>query len=137
MSKDGKKKSGIGKFVAGALVGGALGVLFAPRSGTETRKLLKQKIDDLVEKVKDIDPQDVADSITMKIEELKMELADLDKEKVIEIAKEKAEAIKTKAEEIVDLAVEKGTPVVQKAAEDVRQQAIKVTKQVLKKLEGN
>ena len=40
-------------------------------------------------------------------------------------------------EEIVDLAVEKGTPVVQKAAEDVRQQAIKVTKQVLKKLEGN
>ena len=73
MSKDGKKKSGIGKFVAGALVGGALGVLFAPRSGAETRKLLKQKIDDLVEKVKDIDPQDVADSITMKIEELKME----------------------------------------------------------------
>ena len=115
MSKDGKKKSGIGKFVAGALVGGALGVLFAPRSGAETRKLLKQKIDDLVEKVKDIDPQDVADSITMKIEELKMELADLDKEKVIEIAKEKAEAIKTKAEEIVDLAVEKGTPVVENA----------------------
>ena len=33
MSKDGKKKSGIGKFVAGALVGGALGVLFAQRSG--------------------------------------------------------------------------------------------------------
>ena len=48
-----------------------------------------------------------------------------------------AEGDKTKAEEIVDLAVEKGTPVVQKAAEDVRQQAIKVTKQVLKKLEGN
>lgn len=135
MSKE-NKKSGVGKFLAGALIGGALGVLFAPKSGAETRKILKKKIDDLVEKVKDIDSQEVIDSINMKIEELKIELADLDKEKALELAKDKATMIKEKAEELVDLALEKGTPVVQQAAEDVRQQAIKVTKQVLKKLEG-
>lgn len=135
MSKE-NKKSGVGKFLAGALIGGALGVLFAPKSGAETRKILKKKIDDLVEKVKDIDSQEVIDSINMKIDELKIELADLDKEKALELAKDKATMIKEKAEELVDLALEKGTPVVQQAAEDVRQQAIKVTKQVLKKLEG-
>ena len=37
MSKD-KKKSGFGKFVAGAAIGAALGVLFAPKKGSETRK---------------------------------------------------------------------------------------------------
>ena len=33
-----KKKSGVGKFILGALVGAGLGVLFAPKAGSETRK---------------------------------------------------------------------------------------------------
>ena len=37
MSKD-KKKSGLGKFVLGAAVGAAVGVLLAPKKGSETRK---------------------------------------------------------------------------------------------------
>ena len=53
-----------------------------------------------------------------------------------EIAKEKGEVLKKKAQELVDLAIEKGTPVLRDAAEDVRQKAILVTKDVLKKLEN-
>ena len=33
-----EKKSGFGKFLAGAAIGAGLGVLFAPKSGKETRK---------------------------------------------------------------------------------------------------
>ena len=40
-----KKKKGFGKFLAGALVGAGLGVLFAPKKGSETRKELKLKMD--------------------------------------------------------------------------------------------
>ena len=48
MSKS--KKSGLGKFVLGALVGAGIGVLFAPKKGSETRAELKVKLNELAEK---------------------------------------------------------------------------------------
>ena len=69
-----------------------------------------------------------------KGEEIKMELVDLDKEKALEIAKEKGAALKTKAQELVDLAVEKGTPVLKKTANDILENVIKVSKETQKKL---
>ncbi len=133
MSKE--KKSGIGKFVAGAAIGAGLGILFAPKKGSETRALLKEKMNDLVNQIKNIDVEEVKEEFNQKLEEVKRDLADLDKEKVLEIAKEKALQIKDKAQELVDLAIDKGTPVLRDAAEDVRLKAIDVTKEVLKKLE--
>ena len=47
-------KHGIEKFAAGMVVGATLGVLFAPKSGKETREDLKNALDDLVEKAKGI-----------------------------------------------------------------------------------
>ena len=63
------------------------------------------------------------------------ELSDLDKEKVLKIAKKKSENIRSKAEELVEYVVEKGTPVLEKTALAVREKAIIVTKEILKKLE--
>ena len=134
MSKD-KKKSGFGKFLAGAAIGAGLGILFAPKKGSETRRELKEKLDELANKVKGIDVDEVRESIELKIEEIKAELADLDKEKALKIAKEKGAALKKKSEEWVELAVAKGTPVLQKATEEVRQKTIEVVKEVLNKLE--
>ena len=37
------KKGGFGKFVCGAAIGAGLGLLFAPKSGKETREDLKKK----------------------------------------------------------------------------------------------
>lgn len=131
-----KKKSGWGTFALGALVGGALGVLFAPKSGKETRKELKEKAEELIEKAKELDMKEVKDKIVDKTNEIIEEIKDLDKEKVKEIAIEKIDVLKFKCEELVELAKEKGTPVVEKAADAVREKAIAVTKDVLKKLEN-
>jgi gas vesicle protein len=129
------KKSGLGKFLAGAAIGVGLGILFAPKSGAETRKELKEKFDELVVKVKELDVKEVRDSISKKIEDIKYELADLDKEKALNIAKEKAEVIKEKLEVLYKEAKEKATPVVQKAVADLKVKTASVLKDVVKKLE--
>jgi len=134
MKKSNKK--GLGKLFAGLTIGAGLGILFAPKKGSETRKELKEKFDEMKLKLKDIDVEEVKETITAKIELIKNELEDLDKEKVLKVAKKKAKQIQDMAEELVDYAVEKGTPVLEKTATSIREKAIDVTKQVLDKLEN-
>ena len=129
------KKKGLGKLFAGLAIGAGLGVLFAPKKGSETRTELKQKMDELLSKAKEIDANEVKENIEVKIEEIKAELKDLDKEKALKISKKQAKNIQEKAEDLVSYAVEKGTPVLEKTAEAVREKAIAVTKEVLNKLE--
>lgn len=129
------KKGNTKTLLAGLAVGAGLGVLFAPKKGSETRKELKTKMDDLLDKVKNMDKVEVKENIEKKIADLKKDLEDLDKEKALKIAKEKSKEIQKKAEDLVEYAVEKGTPVLEKAASSVREKAIVATKEVLKKLE--
>jgi len=128
-------KKGYGKFVLGAAIGAGLGLLFAPKKGSELRKDLKVKLDKLVDQAKDIDIKEVKAEFDKKVSEIKTELADLDKEKALNIAKKKGAEAKKKAEELVELAKEKGTPKLRKTAESVLENVIKVSKDALKKLE--
>ena len=131
-----KKNGGLFKFLAGLGLGIGAGMLLAPKSGEELRKDLMKKINELIDKAKEIDVKEVAEDFKKRLNELKAEIEDLDKEKVLSIAKKKGEQLKSKANELLDLAKEKGTPVIEKAANDVREKAILVTKDVLKKLEN-
>lgn len=135
MSKN--KKSGLGKLLFGAAIGTGIGMLFAPKKGEELRKDLSKKIDEMLNKLSDVDVDvdEVKENIEAKIFEIKTSLEDLDKEKALKIAKKKAQDIKDMADELVDYAVEKGTPVLEKTALSVKEKAIAVTKDVLKKLE--
>lgn len=129
------KKCGFGKFLVGVGVGAGLGLLFAPQEGSKTRKELKNKFDDLLVKVKAIDPDDVKADIIQKVEELRMEVEDLDKEKALKIAKTQAKKIEKKANELYDYAKEKATPVVENAVKEAKDVALKAAKEVVNRLE--
>ena len=130
-----KKKSGLGKFLLGAGIGAGLAMLFTKNNGKENREQLKKKVEDLIVKAKQVDIKEVKENVEKKVEEIMNEISELDKEKVLKIAKKKAEQIKNKSDELVEYVVEKGTPVLEKSASLVKEKAIVVTKEILKKLE--
>ena len=134
MSKE--RKGGFGKFVGGLALGAGLGLLLAPDNGKNTRKVLKKKVDELLDRLKEVDLDEVKDELLFKAETLQAELAALDKEKAKDLALEQAQNIKAKAEELYKYAIEKSTPVVEKAADEVRKQALKVVKEIQAKLEA-
>ncbi len=131
-----KKKGGLGKFIAGVAVGAGLGVLFAPKKGSETRAELKAKLEELYNKAKELDMEEVKENIEVKIAEIKEAIEDLDKEKVLSIAKTKAKQLQDMCQELVQYVVEKGTPVMEKTATAVREKATEVTEEVLGRLKG-
>ena len=128
-------KKGFGKFLLGASIGAGLGLLFSPKTGKENQKILKNKIEELVEKTKELDSEEVKKNIQEKIDEITKEISELDKEKALKLAKTKAKEIKAKADDLLDYIVEKGTPVLEQSAKKVKEKAITVTKEILNKLE--
>lgn len=122
-------------FLWGAALGIGAGMLLAPKKGSETRRELKAKLDEMLTKLKDVDYDEVRENIEVKIYQIKNELRDLDKEKAIDIAKKKVAELQKMSSELVDYAVEKGTPVLQKSADAIREKVIKVSKEVIEKLE--
>ncbi len=123
------------KFALGALLGAGLGLLFAPKTGKETRKVLSKKATEMFEQLKDIDMDEVKTKIEKIVMDIRKEIKDLDKEKVVEIAKEKGEVLKNKAEELVVLAKKTGKPVVEEATESIKASVVDLAKEVITKLE--
>jgi gas vesicle protein len=130
------KKKTVAALGVGAAVGAGLGILFAPKSGKETREELKTKITELRNKVKELDMEDVKKYVEEKINLIENEIKELDKEKVLKIAKTQAKKIEKECKDLAKFVKDKSEPVLTNAVEAVREKALEVTKQVLAKLEA-
>ena len=127
-------KKGFGKFIMGAGIGVALGFLFAPKKGEETRRELKKLFDDFMRKVRSIDSEDVKEAVEAKIKELKKGLENLDKETLLAEAKKQASNLAKAAEDLVAYTIEKGTPVIEKSANAIRNKVIEASEKIIEKL---
>ncbi|MBO4245505.1 MAG: YtxH domain-containing protein [Bacilli bacterium] len=130
-----KKSSGWTKFFVGAAIGAGLALLFAPRSGKETREMLWEKMVYLKKKLDEIEPEDVRDKAVQIMDDIKKTLSELDGERVKEIIQEKSLYVIAKADELITLAKEKGTPVFQKSAYDIKDKTSVVLKDMASKLD--
>ena len=130
-------KKGMGKFIVGAAIGAGLGVLFAPKKGSETRKELKNKTKKMANDIKNIDAKEMKAKFDLKVQELKKNLENLNKETAIEMIKEKGQALLKKADDLIDIAKEKSTPVVEKAANEIKDKTVTILKSAIDKIEKN
>lgn len=128
-------KKGMKKFLVGAGIGAAITALFTTEKGKVYQTKIANLCEDLLEKIKNIDVDEVKDNFTAKVNEIKEELKDLDKEKALDLAKEKASKLVSKSKDLAIYAKEKGTPVLEKASVKLKDETIKATKKILEKLE--
>lgn len=79
-------------FIAGAAVGGALGILFAPDKGTETRRKIAEKSNDVADSVKD-KFNEFVDGVKDKFNAAKSDAEDVAEKGFNTYNKKKAEAM--------------------------------------------
>lgn len=90
----------LGKFIAGIGIGTVIGMLCAPKKGSELREDLKEKSQDLYDKAQNMTKDDVETLINNAIEEIKLAIDEFDVEEFKEASVEKLAEIKTKLEEL-------------------------------------
>lgn len=130
------KKGGFGKLLAGIGIGVGLGMLFSPKSGKENREDLKNQTKKLVNKVKEIDLEEVKENLVKEYEKLVEELKDMDMEKAKKIAVREGNKIMQKASDLIKAAEEKSKPAISKAAGEVKTKVATLLKNMANKLEN-
>jgi len=128
-------KGGLKDVLLGVGVGVCIGALLTPRTGEENRKLLKEKAQGAIKKAKSVDYEALKEKLYDDFYNLKDELANMDKEKAIELAKEKGAEIEAKADKIIASAIENGKPKVEKALVELKKKVAVVLKDLSEKLD--
>lgn len=129
------EKKDIAKVATGAILGAGLGVLFAPKSGKETRKCIKKKVNETKDKVKHLDKDEMKDMMKKKIEEIKKEVEHLDKEKVLDVVTKRSEDLRKKCDEVVSMAKKEGSEKANAIARECKDTTIKALETMIAKLE--
>lgn len=128
-------KGGLKDVLLGVGVGVCIGALLTPRTGEENRKLLKEKAQGVIKKAKNVDYEALKEKLYDDFYNLKDELANMDKEKAIALAKEKGAEIEAKADKIIASAIENGKPKVEKALVELKKKVAVVLKDLSEKLD--
>lgn len=90
----------LGKLIAGIGIGTVIGMLCAPKKGSELRKDIKDKSKDLYNKAQNISKEDIQELINNTIDEIKLAIDEFDADEFKENAGKKINEVKSKLEEL-------------------------------------
>ncbi len=124
----------VGAMVGGALVGGAAGILFAPRKGSETREKIKDSINDLLERTQSIDKEDIRKYIEKELENIDFEIVKLDELDSYKKAKRQAKKVIKKIDKLIKYTKKKGMEDFEDLTNELKEKAEEISEEILTNL---
>lgn len=119
----------------GIVLGGTLGVLFAPRKGSETREKIKLTFVNLKNKVSKIDEEDVRYYIEKKLNEIDDDIEVLEGTLEFKKAKRQAKKVIKKINKLIDYTTKKGYDEFEELITDLKEKASEISEEILTNLE--
>ena len=92
----------IGKFIAGVGIGTVVGMLLAPKKGSELRQDLKDKSQELYDKAQNMTKEDIETLVNNTIEEIKQAIEEFDLDEFKEATGAKLSNLKDKLEQLAN-----------------------------------
>lgn len=118
----------------GIVLGGTLGVLFAPRKGSETREKIKLTFVNLKNKVSKIEEEDIKYYIEKKLNEID-DIEVLEGTLEFKKAKKQAKKVIKKINKLIDYTTKKGYDEFEDLITDLKEKASEISEEILTNLE--
>ena len=119
----------------GIVLGGTLGVLFAPRKGSETREKIKLTFVNLKNKVSKIEEEDIKYYIEKKLNEIDDDIEVLEGTLEFKKAKKQAKKVIKKINKSIDYTTKKGYDEFEDLITDLKEKASEISEEILTNLE--
>ena len=119
----------------GIVLGGTLGVLFAPRKGSETREKIKLTFVNLKNKVSKIEEEDIKCYIEKKLNEIDDDIEVLEGTLEFKKAKKQAKKVIKKINKLIDYTTKKGYDEFEDLITDLKEKASEISEEILTNLE--
>ena len=119
----------------GIVLGGTLGVLFAPRKGSETREKSKLTFVNLKNKVSKIEEEDIKYYIEKKLNEIDDDIEVLEGTLEFKKAKKQAKKVIKKINKLIDYTTKKGYDEFEDIITELKEKASEISEEILTNLE--
>ena len=116
---------------SGAIVGGVLGILFAPRKGSETRSLIKNSVIDMKDKLSGIDKESIKNYIEKALDDIEKEVAKLEVTTEYKKAKRQAKRTIKKIDKLAGYAKRKGIEGFEEMISNLKDMASDISEEIL------